>query len=162
MDRDELLALFDRYHNAVYRLALSFTRSVPDAEDITQDVFLKLLDRAPMLQPGSEKAYLMQMCVNACRDLRRSAWHSRRAELCDDIAFNQPEESGLFEAVMALPQKLRIAVHLHYGEGYSGAEIAELLHCSPSAVSMRLHRARKLLRQKLEEDSHESTVSENL
>ena len=162
MNRDELLALFDRYHNAVYRLALSFTRSVPDAEDITQDVFLKLLDRAPKLQSGNEKAYLMQMCVNACRDLRRSAWHSRRAELSDDIAFTEPEESGLFDAVMALPQKLRVVVHLHYGEGYSGAEIAALLHCSPSAVSMRLHRARKLLRQKLEEDSHESTVSENL
>ena len=162
MDRDELLALFDRYHNAVYRLALSFTRSVPDAEDITQDVFLKLLDRTPMLQPGNEKAYLMQMCVNACRDLRRNAWHSRRAELCDDIVFTEPEESGLFEAVMALPQKLRVVVHLHYGEGYSGAEIAELLHCSPSAVSMRLHRARKLLRQKLEEDSHEDVLSENL
>jgi len=162
MNRDVLLALFDRYHNAVYRLALSFTRSVPDAEDITQDVFLKLLDRTPMLQPGNEKAYLMQMCVNACRDLRRNAWHSRRAELCDDIVFTEPEESGLFEAVMALPQKLRVVVHLHYGEGYSGAEIAELLHCSPSAVSMRLHRARKLLRQKLEEDSHEDVLSENL
>ena len=161
MDQDELLTLFDRYHNTVYRLALSFTRSVPDAEDITQDVFLKLLDKAPLLPPGCEKAYLMQMCVNACRDLRRSAWHSRRTELSDEIAFTEPEESGLFEAVMALPQKLRIVVHLHYGEGYSGAEIAELLHCSPSAVSMRLHRARKLLRKKLEEDSHESTVSEN-
>ena len=115
-----------------------------------------------MLQPGNEKAYLMQMCINACRDLRRSAWHRRRAELSDDIAFSQPEESGLFEAVMALPQKLRIVVHLHYGEGYNGAEIAKLLRCSPSAVSMRLHRARKLLRQKLEEDSHESTVSKNL
>ena len=161
MNRDELLALFDRYHNAVYRLALSFTRSVPDAEDITQDVFLKLLDKSPSLLPGSEKAYLMQMCVNACRDLRRSAWHSRRAELCDDIVFTDPEESGLFEAVMALPQKLRVVVHLHYGEGYNGAEIAELLHCSPSAVSMRLHRARKLLRQKLEEDSHEDVLSEN-
>ena len=50
MDQDELLTLFDRYHNAVYRLALSFTRSVPDAEDITQDVFLKLLDKAPLKQ----------------------------------------------------------------------------------------------------------------
>ena len=162
MNRDVLLALFDRYHNAVYRLALSFTRSVPDAEDITQDVFLKLLDRTPMLQPGNEKAYLMQMCVNACRDLKRSAWHSRRSELCDDIVFTEPEENGLFEAVMALPQKLRVVVHLHYGEGYSGAEIAEFLHCSPSAVSMRLHRARKLLRQRLEEDNRENALSENL
>ena len=162
MDRDELLTLYDRYHNAVYRLALSFTRSVPDAEDITQSVFLKLMDKAPVLQSGKEKAYLMQMCVNACRDLRRSAWNSRRTELRDDIVFETSEESGLFEAVMALPQKLRLVVQLHYGEGYSGAEIAELLHCSPSAVSMRLHRARKLLRQRLEEDNRENALSENL
>ena len=66
-------ALFTTYQDSVFRLALSYTRSVPDAEDICQTVFLKLL-HAPQLEPGKEKAWLMQVTANESRNLLRSFW----------------------------------------------------------------------------------------
>ena len=69
----DVLALFDQYHDMVYRLALSCTRSRQDAEDVVQTVFLKLLDgKSPPPQPGKERAWLAQVTVNTCRDLLRT------------------------------------------------------------------------------------------
>lgn len=145
--------LFDQYHDMVYRLALSYTKSRQDAEDVVQTVFLKLLDgKSPPPQPGKERAWLAQVTVNACRDLLRAFWRRRTEPLDESIPFASPEDGELFSAVMALPAKYRVAVHLHYYEGYTLEEIAGFLHIGPSAVSMRLHRARKLLRTSLEDD----------
>ena len=80
----------------------------------------------------------------------------------ETIPFSTPEESGLFEAVMALPPKYRVVVHLHYYEGYTCGEIARILRLSPSAVSMRLTRARNLLRSNLKEEYDEPAVPKDL
>ncbi len=162
MTETEFLLLFDRYHDMVYRLALSCTRSPQDAEDIVQTVFLKLLDGRTKPMPGKERPWLAQVTVNASRDLLRASRRRQWEPLDVDIPFAQPEESALFDAVMALPDKYRAVVHLHYYEGYSYQETAEILRTSPSAVSMRLHRARNLLRSRLEEDEHETAVSKDL
>ena len=159
----EVLELFDQYHDMVYRLALSCTKSRQDAEDVVQTVFLKLLDgKSPPPRPGKERAWLAQVTVNASRDLLRAFWRRRTEPLDESIPFEDPQESELFSAVMALPPKYRAAVHLHYYEGYTLEEIAGLLHISPSAVSMRLHRARKLLRSSLEDDYGSEIISKNL
>ena len=144
MTEERLLALFGEYRNMVYRLALSYTHSVQDAEDLVQTVFLKLLESPHPPAEGKEKAWLAKVTVNAGRDLLRSTPKSRWEPLED--TFPAPEEeSGLFQTVMSLPPKYRAAVYLHYYEGYTLAETARLLHTGISAVSMRLHRARKLL-----------------
>lgn len=162
MTETEFLPLFDRYHNMVYRLALAVTRSPQDAEDVTQVVFLKLLDGKSVPEPGKERAWLARVTVNACRDLLRSFWRRNAQPLDETISFSSQEEGALFDAVMALPRKYRVVVHLHYYEGYTCAEIAGMLRIGPSAVSMRLHRARELLRNSLKEDSYEELVSEDL
>ena len=164
MTEAEFLPLFDQYHNMVYRLALTATRSVQDAEDIVQTVFLKLLntDSKTRPLPGRERAWLAKVTLNSCRDLVRSLLRHKAEPLDDSIPFSAPEEGALFDAVLALPAKYRVAVHLHYYEGYTLAEIGRLLHISPSAVSMRLHRARELLRSKLEEELHEPLISEDI
>ena len=77
MTEAELLALFDQYHDLVYRLALSYTRSVPDAEDVVQTVFLKALEGKNPPRPGKERPWLSRVTVNCCRDLLRS-WRYRR------------------------------------------------------------------------------------
>lgn len=162
MTEAEFLPLFHQYHNMVYRLALASLGSVQDAEDMVQTAFLKLLDSPAPPAPGKEKAWLAQVTVNGCRDLirARKRWGWEPLEV--DIPFSQPEDSVLFQAVMALPDKLRVAVHLHYYEGYSHQEIAQFLHISPSAVSMRLHRARNLLRSSLKEDGYGPALSKDL
>ncbi len=153
MEEEEFLALYDAHHNTVYRLALSITASAQDAEDIVQTVFLKMLSSPPAR--GSARAWLIKVTINASRDLLRSFWRQKTEPLEENLVFESPEEFGLYEAVTTLPPKLRVLVHLYYYEGYSYAEIAKLMKLSPSAVSMRLHRARKLLRSSLKEDFDE-------
>ena len=162
MTEAEFLPLFDQYHNMIYRLALTSLRSVHDAEDMVQTVFLKLLDSDHPPAPGKEKAWLAQVTVNGCRDLARARKRWGWEPLDENISFSHPEESALFEAVMALPEKLRVTIHLQYYEGYSCHEIAQILHVSPSAVSMRLHRARNRLRNQLKEDGYGPALSKNL
>ena len=168
MTEAEFLPLFDQYHNMVYRLALTSLRSAHDAEDMVQTVFLKLLSSPSPPAPGKEKAWLAQVTVNGCRDLARSRKRWGWEPLDENIPFSQPdqpvfdapEQGELYQAVMALPEKLRVTVPLHYYEGYSHREIAQILHISPSAVSMRLHRARNLLRNSLKEDGYGPAISE--
>ena len=163
MTEAELLALFDQYHDLVYRLALSYTRSVPDAEDVVQTVFLKALEGKNPPRPGKERPWLSRVTVNCCRDLLRS-WRYRRHDPLEaaEQLFAQPEDRELFSAVMELPERERAAVYLHYYEGYTFQEIGEILHISPSAVSMRLHRARKQLQASLKEENHEMAISKIL
>lgn len=92
MTEAEFLPLFDRYHNMVYRLALSCTRSPQDAEDAVQTVFLKLLDGRTQPMPGKEKAWLAQVTVNASRDILRANRRRSWEPLDADIPFTQPEE----------------------------------------------------------------------
>lgn len=162
MTEAEFLPLFDQYHNMVYRLALSYTKSRQDAEDLVQTVFLKLLEGSHPPQCGKEKAWLAQVTVNASRDLLRSAQRRRSEPMDEEIPFTDETDQTLYTAVMALPPKYRVAMHLHYYEGYSLAETAKLLRVGVSAVSMRLHRARKLLWSALEEEKHGKAISTDL
>ncbi len=146
------LALFQQYHDDVFRLALSYTRSVQDAEDVCQTVFLKLLEQ-PTLLPGHEKAWLTQVTVNQCRSLLRSWWRRNTAPLDETLScdFETEDQSSLFHAVMQLKPKYRVVVYLHYYEGYSTREIAQLLHISRTAVTTRLQRARQALGEQMKE-----------
>ncbi len=142
------------YHEDIYRFSYSFTGSHHDAEDITQATFLKVLEKQPQLQPGKEKAWLMQVAANQCRNLLRYS-KRRKTEPLEEVQqcnFTSAEDRELFLAVMRLPPKERITVHLHYYEGYTLEEIASMLRVTSSAVSMRLHRARTHLKQYLKED----------
>lgn len=153
MTQKEVLVLFEAYHYDIYRFAYSFTGSHQDAEDITQNTFLKLLEKQPKLQSGKEKAWLMQVTANLCRNSLKSLWHRKTGPLDANLqdAFESMEQTELFLAVMELPAKERATVHLHYYEGYTMEEIAKMLQLSSSAVSMRLHRARKRLKKFLKE-----------
>ena len=84
--------------------------------------------------------------MNGCRDLARSRKRWGWEPLDENIPFSQPEESALFQAVMALPEKLRVTVHLHYYEGYTTAEIAPMLGVREGTVRSLLSRARGKLR----------------
>lgn len=138
----------ERYGDAVYRLALCRLGSRADAEDVYQDVFLRLL----------------RVTLHCCVDLRRSAWWKRTAplEAAADAAAPLSEEKGaLWQAVEALPADLRTAVWLHYVEGYGTDEIAEIVNCRPATVRTRLHRARKKLQTELEGELNDEHVGRN-
>ena len=143
-------SLFETYHNDVYRLAVSYTKSIQEAEDVCQDVFLKLMEQKH-IQPGKEKAWLMQVTANQCRSLLRSGWWKKTASLEDAAPEEAASTDDILGIVLALPPKYRVVIYLHYYEGYSTEEIAKLLKISRSAVTTRLQRARNLLKPLLEE-----------
>lgn len=151
MTDKELVELYDKHYNTVYRVALSYTHSVPDAEDITQGVFLKLMEKNQNVSPDKERAWLIRVTVNKCRDLHKSCW-KQNCDIVSDVDDSvaqclSQEESSLFYALGKLPERYRIVVHLHYYEGYSFKEIARILKTSTSTISMRMHRSRKMLKE---------------
>lgn len=142
--------MFLRYKDDIYRLALSYTRSTQEAEDVCQTVFLKRMEQKS-ITPGKEKAWLMQVTVNECRNLLRSSWWKKTTDLDEAMVCQAPEYIGMFCAVMSLKPKYRVVIYLHYYEEYTTREIAQLLHISQSAVTTRLNRARQMLKTMLEE-----------
>lgn len=154
---DEILRLFHQYKDAVYRLALSLTGSPADAEDVTQTVFLKLMEKQPELEPGKERAWLFQVTANECRSLYR--WLRRRSTVSLDeaLAVAAPEYTPLLTHVMQQRPKDRAVLYLFYYEGFSTEEIGRMLHTSQSAVTTRLHRARKTLKATLEQEGYYET-----
>ena len=147
--------------DAVYRLALGRARSRADAEDVYQDVFLRLLDSGTTFEsPEHLKAWLLRVTVNRCRDLARSGWKRRTVALdpewdAPDAAAHDDEDAAVWDAVGQLPEQQRTAVHLHYVEGYSTEEIASALDCRPATARTWLFRARARIRELLEADAAE-------
>ena len=142
---------------SVWRLALAQTGSKEDAEDVYQDVFLRLAQNTTEFS-GQEhlKAWLLRVAVNRCHDVARL--RSRRPAVPLDSMPFEPTDAGtlspdevraLWEAVGELSESMRIVIHLYYQEGYSGKEIAEVLGIEPSTVRTRLQRARAQLRTSL-------------
>lgn len=146
----DVLYLFNRYRDDVYRLAVNYTHNPQEAEDVCQTVFLKLVEQGE-LTPGKEKAWLMQVTANECRSLLRSGWWKRTAPLDDTVPAPQTQADETIQAVMALPPKYRVVIYLRYYENYTTTEIAQLLKISQSAVTTRLSRGREQLKILLKE-----------
>ncbi len=161
IDRAEAERLVNTYSDLILRLSYTYLKSTHDAEDICQNVFLKLLTGGQTFDsPAHEKAWIIRTAANACKDILRSA-HRRRTvglEAAAAAAAPPAPDSAVLDAVMALPEKYREAVYLHYYEGYSVREIASLLGRSEAAVTAHLSRGRKSLRTTLGGDLYEQRV----
>lgn len=142
---------------SVWRLALAQTGSKEDAEDVYQDVFLRLAQNATEFSSQEHlKAWLLRVAVNRCHDVVRL--RSRRPAVPLDSMPFEPADAGplspdevraLWDAVGELSESMRVVIHLYYQEGYSGKEIADLLGLEPSTVRTRLQRARAKLKTSL-------------
>jgi RNA polymerase sigma-70 factor (ECF subfamily) len=144
--------LFEEHKDMVYRVALSYTGNTHDAQDVCQEVFLRLIKWIDRIKEGAERGWLTKVTVNCCKNLRSSYSRCNTRELLETDAVSQPKDDSLIETIMLLPGEYRIVVYLFYYEEYSTKEIAKLLHISQSAVTTRLHRARQQLRRKLKEE----------
>lgn len=146
----DISQLFYKYRDDVYRLAVSYTRSREDAEDVCQTVFLKLMDQRK-IEPGKEKQWLLRVTANECRNLLRSHWWKTTVPMDETLSVEPPEVNDTLRSVLRLPPKYRVVVYLHYYEMLSTQEIGSLLHISQSNVTTRLSRARQMLKKELEE-----------
>lgn len=157
MSDQEYERIVTEYGDIVYRTALSYAKSADDAQDVLQNTFLKLfLRKKPFSDEEHIRRWLIRVTVNECRNLWASYWRK-------NVEYKEPEENApafsdadheaLYQKLRALPPKCRIVIHLFYYEEYSTREIAELLHIREATVRTRLTRARKLLKQQLEEEN---------
>ena len=151
------------YADLVLRVCYTYLRSTADAEDVCQDTLVKLLLREePFRDPGHERAWVVRVAVNACKNLLRDRGAHPEADLAavpEPTASPAPGESELRQrddrvlaAVMALPLPQREAVYLHYYEGYPTREVARIVGATDAAVRQRLSRARVRLRDDLKGD----------
>ena len=146
----DVLYLFHRYRDDVYRLAVNYTHNPQEAEDVCQTVFLKLLEQGE-LTPGKEKAWLMQVTANACRSLLRSHWWRTTVPLDETVPAADDLVDETILALGKLKPEYRVVLYLHYYEQLTSGEIAHLLKIPTSTVTTRLDRGRKKLKKRLEE-----------
>ena len=142
--------VLEMYSDTVYKIALSQTRDRNDAEDIFQEVFLRLVrNKKEILTAEHMKAWLIRVTLNCCKKHFSSAFRRKTAELSEDIPYIPPDELQIYHEVLALPKKYRTAIHLFYYEDLSIETIAEMLNAKPSTVKSHLFRGRQLLKEKL-------------
>ena len=149
----EVNSAMERYSDMILRLCIVYLKNNADAEDVFQNVFLKytLYDR-PFESDEHEKAWLIRVTVNACKDWVKSFFYSRTVSL-EELRDYAPEATGeqyaVMEAVWSLPRQYRDVIYLHYYEGYTAPEIAGILKRNPNTVYTHLHKGKELLKEAL-------------
>lgn len=155
MDAETFCRELERCKLSLYRLALGIVRNEADAEDAAARAVLRGFEaRADLRKPESFRPWLLRITANEAYAILRG--RDRVAYLeeleTEPAAPEPPEETGLWQAVLSLPESLRAVVTLYYYDGYSVRETARILSLTEGAVKTRLSRARDLLRKLLEKE----------
>lgn len=145
--------LYDQYATDVLRVCYFYLSDREKAEDVCQDVFVRLMTTHPLLQPGREKSWLLKVALNRCRDLWRGAWLKRvilggpTFELipAPDEFSRRDDQQAMMAAINQLPATFKEVILLHYYHGMNIAEIAQMLELPEGTISSRLSRGRKKL-----------------
>lgn len=146
----ELTAAVNKYGDLVLRLCLIHLKNKADSDDIFQEVFLRYYRHNDSFESDEhEKAWIIRVTNNACKDLLRNFFHSRTVSI-DEIGElqgrDETEYREVFEAVLSLPEKNREVVYLHYYEGYKAKEIASILKMNVNTVYTLLTRSKEMLK----------------
>lgn len=143
----------EKYADMIKRICFYHLKDPADTEDVFQTVFLKyMLHDSPFTDSEHEKAWLIRVTLNACRDHLRSLFRHRMVPLeqVAEVAADVPEDHrDVLEAVLSLPGKYRDAIYLHYYEGYTASEIGAILGKKENTVYSLLSRGRGMLKEKL-------------
>lgn len=148
----EYQTLYETYYTMVYRLSLLILKNPQDAEDAAQTIFLKVIEKKPSFTDANhEKAWLLTVTRNYCRDIQRSFWHRKRTDMEQlpeqGVEPFDRQEGLLFEIIQTLPPKQREVVYLYYFEDYSIKEISQILDRKESTIQSQLSAARSRLKK---------------
>jgi RNA polymerase sigma-70 factor (ECF subfamily) len=144
-----------QHQDSIFRLAYSYTKNHFDADDVTQNVLLQLYKTDKVFETEVHlKNWLMTVTVNHCKNLFRAPWrkHENLEDYANTLAFQDEDSKDLFCMVMGLDKKYRVTLLLHYYEGYTIREIAQIMSVPEKTVSTRLARGRKILKELLTEE----------
>lgn len=143
----------ENYASTVKRICFIHLKNETDTEDICQTVFLKYAMNDKVFDSEAhEKAWIIRVTINACKDLLKSFFRKHTVSLdayVEQGGVVDAAHSEVLEAVLALPEKYRRVIYLHYYEGYPAADIAEILRINVNTVYTQLTRAKTLLRDEL-------------
>jgi len=154
MERD-ITESVTKYRDTVFRVALGYVRNRHDADDAAQNVFVKLLTKGKTFASDeAEKAWLIRVTINECKNLLKSAWTRNRSTLDESLAAPCDNNLHLYDYVKALKPKYRTVIYLYYYENYSAGEISRMLKIPSSTVTTHLHRAREQLKQLIEKEEN--------
>ncbi len=147
--------LVDMYSDTILRISYMYLKQTYCAEDICQEVFLKLISKdLEFKSQQHEKSWIIRTTINACKDHLRTDFWKRVVELDDalELEASDKTESGLLDLVMLLPKNYRVSIYLYYYEGYQVNEIAILMGKTANTVSSYLYRGKNKLRKMMEND----------
>lgn len=155
---DDLAETYRRHVDTIYGLCFLYLRNAADAEDAVQSVFLKLLQaQKTFCDHGHERAWLIVTAKNHCRNVLKHWWRRRRADL-RELPLDADGNAGVpvsdaLARLLALPEKYKTVLYLHYFAGYTTRELACMLKRNESTIRTQLARGRERLRIDLEEDN---------
>ncbi len=153
--------LANAYADAILRLSYAYLKNTYDAQDICQTVFVKLLAEPREFESAEhERAYVLRMAANACKDLLKSPWRKRICglETVLEVPAPEAEDGSVLSAVNQLPAGYRTVIYLFYYEGYQAAEIGKILGVPTATVHTRLARGRARLKDILGGMDYEQSV----
>ncbi|MGE5628128.1 MAG: RNA polymerase sigma factor [Solirubrobacterales bacterium] len=141
----------ETYSDMVRRICFLYFQNSADVDDVFQEVFLKLLqNKIPFESPEHEKAWLIRVTINKCKDILKSFWRKNIDTIENlELPFEDEAENELLKVVLTLPEKYMEVIYLYYYEGYSVPEMAKMLGKSEGTLYSNLSRARALIKQKL-------------
>ena len=151
MSREFKEQMTRKYFSMVYKLALNQTKSKESADDVVQEVFLRYIQKDIEFKSEEHiKAWLIRVTINCSKNVFSDSWFKKTEGFTQDIPFEHEEKSDVYYATLELPQKYRSVIHLFYYEDMSISEISLCLGQKENTVKSLLHRARNMLRDKLE------------
>lgn len=149
MQETNIERLLDTHGDALFRMCAVMLGNSADAEDAVQETMLKYLQKKPEFRDSEhEKAWLLKVAANQCRDMLRFRAKHPQVDLDSLELAEETVDTGILEALMTLPEKYRMVLVLYYVEGYCVADIAPMIGRTQSAVKMRLQKARRLLEER--------------
>lgn len=154
----EILTLYDKYYEMVWRICLMQLGNVHDAYDAAQETFIRLIRYPKSFHDEEhEKAWMIRTSTNYCRDVLKSSFRKKQVSMA---ALDMETEPALpeghrevFETMLELPEKYRVILYLYFYEGYSLKEISGILKVNASTLRSRFAKAKEIMKEYLAEHS---------
>ena len=145
----EFETIYNRNIDTVYRICYMYMKNKTDAEDMTQNTFIKYLRYMPVFASiDHEKAWFIVTSSNICKNHFKSLWH-KNIKVVDEFEISSSKDENILEYVLELPKKYKQVIYMYYYEGYNTVEISRLLNMPESTIRTHLLKGRQILKEKI-------------
>ncbi|MFI3260338.1 MAG: sigma-70 family RNA polymerase sigma factor [bacterium] len=144
--------VYERNASTVYRVCFMYVKNKHDAEDLTQNTFIKYMKYDPSFESLShEKSWFIVVASNTCKNHFKAWWNKNTMSLAEEYIGSSEDNNDILEIVLKLPNRYKKIVYLFYYEGYTTKEISTILGINESTIRTQLSKARSLLKSKIGE-----------